>query len=68
MSSEGSEMRKLIKIARTMMSCYALRWRVIREDPAKREHAKWLIAQAVRLRGLSHRLTQINADAERTTN
>ncbi len=45
--------KRLAKIARGIMSCYAIRWKVIRRDPNQREHADWLLFQAVRMRELS---------------
>lgn len=46
---------RLIKIARTAMSAWARRWRVIRRDRKEAERACFCLEQAIRLRELARK-------------
>jgi hypothetical protein len=44
---------RLVKILRGLMSAYALRWKVLRNDPVESAEARRLLARAVQLRDWS---------------
>lgn len=48
--------QRLARIARGIMCCYAVRWKVLRRDPLEREHAARMLSEAVRMRQLAREL------------